>query len=166
MITYVFTLILMCQGLQGLQGEISLQKTATLAYNPHKIQVCVCVWFLINVRTPVLNWQPVHLASLLPGDFSAGFQKTRLSGGKTNYVRPHFEKKTKMVLESQCCQLAERESRTSPAPAYVQHVYFQMTHPECRSSIILLFMQQEFSSERGKQSTRALLLFHQLRCRI
>lgn len=59
-----------------------------------------------------MNCQPVHL---LPSEFSAGLQKTCCSGGRgTNYARPHFGKKTKMVLESQCCLLAARESRTSP----------------------------------------------------
>lgn len=89
-------LILMCQGARVYRVKYLFRKQPH-SHTTHTIFRCVCVWFLINVRTPVLNWQPVHLASLLPSDFSAGFQKTRLLGGKTNYVRPHFGKKTKMV---------------------------------------------------------------------
>lgn len=37
-----------------------------------------------------------------------------------------------MVLESQCCLPAERESRTFSGTRGAQHVYFQMTHSECR----------------------------------
>lgn len=93
--------------------------------------------------------------------------KRRSYGGdKTNYVRPHFGKKIKMVPRSQCCLPAERESRTSPTLEEPGTYIYRWHIPSGAPNIAVLFMQQAFSPEREKQSAWAVLLCHQLRCRI
>lgn len=135
-----------------------------LRRHPHSHTTCAKYRFPINAQTPVMNWQPVYF---LHNDSNAGFRKTWLSGGKKKQLRDtSFWKENKNHFKISMLPTRRAGVKGYSGTRGAQHVYFQMTHSECHSKIVVLFMQQAFSSEREKQSAWAVLLCHQLRCRI